>query len=78
LEAAIGTELFERHSRGITLTAAGHALEKHAQRILNDVDLLCQSQVQMSDDQLFRNVRFWGLCWSRFRSLFVRFAGHSA
>ncbi|WP_207005525.1 LysR substrate-binding domain-containing protein [Trinickia mobilis] len=39
-EAAIGTELFERHSRGITLTPAGHALERHAQRILNDVDLL--------------------------------------
>jgi DNA-binding transcriptional LysR family regulator len=40
LEAAVGTELFERHSRGITLTAAGDALRQHAQRILNDVDLL--------------------------------------
>lgn len=40
LEAAVGTELFERHSRGITLTAAGEALKQHAQRILNDVDLL--------------------------------------
>ena len=40
LEAAVGTELFERHSRGITLTAAGHALHQHAQRILSDVDLL--------------------------------------
>jgi DNA-binding transcriptional LysR family regulator len=40
LEAAIGTELFERHSRGITLTAAGEALKDHAQRILNDVDLM--------------------------------------
>jgi DNA-binding transcriptional LysR family regulator len=40
LEAAIGTELFERHSRGITLTAAGEALKHHAQRILNDVDLM--------------------------------------
>jgi DNA-binding transcriptional LysR family regulator len=40
LEAAIGTELFERHSRGITLTAAGEALKQHAQRILNDVDLM--------------------------------------
>ncbi|MGV2288003.1 LysR substrate-binding domain-containing protein [Trinickia sp. YCB016] len=40
LEAAVGTELFERHSRGITLTAAGDALQRHAQRILNDVDQL--------------------------------------
>jgi DNA-binding transcriptional LysR family regulator len=40
LEAAIGSALFERHSRGITLTAAGEALMRHAQRILNDVDLM--------------------------------------
>jgi DNA-binding transcriptional LysR family regulator len=40
LEAAVGTELFERHSRGVTLTVAGHALHRHAQRILNDVDQL--------------------------------------
>jgi DNA-binding transcriptional LysR family regulator len=40
LEAAVGTELFERHSRGITLTAAGAALLRHAQQILNDVDSL--------------------------------------
>ncbi|WP_206996346.1 LysR substrate-binding domain-containing protein [Trinickia mobilis] len=40
LEAAVGTELLERHSRGITLTAAGDALLRHAQRILNDVDQL--------------------------------------
>ena len=40
LEAAVATELFERHSRGITLTAAGDALHRHAQRILGDVDLL--------------------------------------
>lgn len=40
LESAMGTELFERHSRGITLTAAGEALQRHALRILNDVDLM--------------------------------------
>jgi DNA-binding transcriptional LysR family regulator len=40
LEATVGTALFERHSRGITLTAAGEALKQHAQRILNDVDLM--------------------------------------
>ena len=40
LEAAVGAPLFERHSRGITLTAAGEALKRHAQRILSDVDLM--------------------------------------
>ncbi|WP_296651032.1 LysR substrate-binding domain-containing protein [Paraburkholderia sp.] len=40
LETAIGTALFDRHSRGITLTAAGEALMRHAQRILNDVDVM--------------------------------------
>lgn len=40
LEAAVGTALLERHSRGITLTVAGQALQRHAQRILSDVDQL--------------------------------------
>jgi DNA-binding transcriptional LysR family regulator len=40
LEAAIGTELLERHSRGVTLTLAGQALFRHVQRILSDVDML--------------------------------------
>lgn len=40
LEAAVGAELFERHSRGVTLTLAGQALQRHAQRILADVDHL--------------------------------------
>ncbi len=40
LEAAVGTEIFERHSRGVTLTAAGEALQRHAQKILGDVDQL--------------------------------------
>ena len=40
LEAAVGAPLFERHSRGITLTVAGHALQLHAQRILSNVDQL--------------------------------------
>jgi DNA-binding transcriptional LysR family regulator len=40
LEATIGTTLFERHSRGVTLSVAGHALHCHAQRILSEVDLL--------------------------------------
>lgn len=40
LEAAVGAELFDRHSRCVTLTAAGEALHRHAQRILHDVDQL--------------------------------------
>lgn len=40
LEATVGAELFERHSRGVTLTLAGQALQRHAQRILADVDHL--------------------------------------
>ena len=40
LEDAVGSELFERHSRGVTLTLAGQALNRHTQRILADVDHL--------------------------------------
>lgn len=38
LEAAVGAELLERHSRGVTPTVAGQALQRHAQRILSNVD----------------------------------------
>jgi DNA-binding transcriptional LysR family regulator len=40
LEDSVGAALFERHSRGVTLTPAGQALQRHAQRILADVDQL--------------------------------------
>lgn len=40
LEAAVGTALFDRHSRGVTLTPAGQALNLHAQRILGNIDQL--------------------------------------
>ena len=40
LEETVGSALFERHSRGVTLTLAGQALHRHAQRILADVDHL--------------------------------------
>ena len=46
LEAAVDAELFDRHSRGVTLTAAGEALHRHAQRILHDVD---QLSAELSD-----------------------------
>lgn len=58
LESSIGTPLFERHSRGITLTAAGEALKHHAQRLLNDVDLMT---ADLSDYAagLVGTVRLW-------------------
>ena len=40
LEEAVGAPLLERHSRGATPTAAGEALQRHAQRILGAVDQL--------------------------------------
>ena len=40
LEHTVGAELFDRHSRGVTLTLAGQALQWHTQRILADVDHL--------------------------------------
>lgn len=40
LEDAMGTRLLERHSRGVRPTLAGQALDRHAQRILADVDHL--------------------------------------
>lgn len=40
LEEAVLTKLFARHSRGVTLTAAGQAMQRHAQLILGDVDHL--------------------------------------
>jgi len=58
LEAAVGTALLERHSRGVTLTAAGQALQRHAQRILGDVDQLA---ADLSDyaSGLVGVVRLW-------------------
>lgn len=40
LEHSVGAPLLERHSRGVTLTPAGESLQRHAQRILADVDRL--------------------------------------
>lgn len=40
LESSIGTLLFDRHSRGVTLTDVGSALQRHAKRILSDVELM--------------------------------------
>ena len=58
LEAAFGVALLERHSRGVKLTAAGQALQRHAQRILDDVD---QMSADLSDHArgLVGQVRLW-------------------
>ncbi|MGM9489270.1 LysR substrate-binding domain-containing protein [Ideonella sp. YS5] len=58
LEAAVGAELLERHSRGVTLTVAGQALQRHAARILSDVDQLA---AELSDyaSGLVGVVRLW-------------------
>jgi DNA-binding transcriptional LysR family regulator len=58
LEVAVGAALFERHSRGVTLTVAGEALQRHAQRILSDVDHLA---AELSDHArgIVGVVRLW-------------------
>jgi DNA-binding transcriptional LysR family regulator len=60
LEAAVGAELLERHSRGVTLTLAGQALHRHAQRILADVDQLA---AELSDHArgIVGIVRLWAI-----------------
>jgi DNA-binding transcriptional LysR family regulator len=58
LELALGTVLLERHSRGVTLTVAGEALYRHAQRILSDID---QLTAELSDfaSGIVGVVRLW-------------------
>ncbi len=40
LEATLGTELFHRHARGMTPTASGDTLLRHARSILRSVDAM--------------------------------------
>ncbi|CAN5456530.1 LysR substrate-binding domain-containing protein [soil metagenome] len=40
LEAALGVVLLTRHSRGVTPTVAGTALDEHARRVLGDIEHL--------------------------------------
>ena len=58
LESAFGVPLLERHSRGVKLTPAGEALQRHVQRILGDVD---QMSADLSDHAkgLIGVVRLW-------------------
>jgi DNA-binding transcriptional LysR family regulator len=45
LEKEIGTPLFDRNTRTVSLTAAGHALLPHAYRVLEELDLAKQAAV---------------------------------
>lgn len=45
LEQAVGVQLLERHSRGITVTEAGRTLAVHARNILKDLE---RAQVEMT------------------------------
>jgi DNA-binding transcriptional LysR family regulator len=45
LEKDIGTPLFDRNTRTVALTAAGHALLPHAYRVLDELDLAKQAAV---------------------------------
>src|SRR5438445_11922769 len=47
LEEALGTPLFHRHSRGVTLTVAGHRLLPYAERVGH---LLAEARRAVSDD----------------------------
>ena len=55
LEDTVGSELFERHSRSISLTLAGQSLrqslQRHAQRILADVDYLARLSQLAADSK---------------------------
>jgi DNA-binding transcriptional LysR family regulator len=58
LETAVGSTLFERHSRGVTLTVAGKAMQGHAQRILGDVDQLAADLSNYANG-IIGGVRLW-------------------
>ena len=45
LEKEVGTPLFDRNTRTVALTAAGHALLPHAYRVLEELDLAKQAAV---------------------------------
>ena len=43
LEREVGTPLFDRNTRSVALTAAGHALLPHAYRVLEEIELARQA-----------------------------------
>ena len=48
-EAAVGSALFERHARGVRLTAAGEVLVRHAGKVLDDVAAADQELAGLQD-----------------------------
>lgn len=56
LERDVGTPLFERTTRAVTLTSAGHAFLPHARRIVGEVDLAMRA-TSAGDDEVYGRVR---------------------
>lgn len=50
LEDEVGTPLFARTARGVTLTDSGRLLQEHARQILGAVDLAVESLRQLGDE----------------------------
>lgn len=48
-ESVVGTALFERHARGVRLTAAGEVLVRHAGKVLDDVTAAGQELAGLHD-----------------------------
>lgn len=55
LERQLGVQLFERDSRTVRLTAAGHAFLPHARRMLEELDL-AQRAARATGDHVYGNV----------------------
>jgi DNA-binding transcriptional LysR family regulator len=65
LEEAAGNPLFERHPRGLSLTRAGEAMQRHARQVLSDVAALDVELVALADPtssplRLFANTNALG------------------
>lgn len=56
LERDVGTPLFERTTRAVTLTSAGHAFLPHARRIVGEVDLAMRA-TSAGTDEVYGRVR---------------------
>ena len=51
LERELGIELFERHNKGVTLTAAGARILERAQRVVLETEAIVQIARQMQDPE---------------------------
>lgn len=56
LEKELGTELFDRSTRSVALTSAGHALLPHARQVLDEL-VLATSAVRSTDRQVYGRLR---------------------